>query len=80
MTVKQRVPPAIEELYNRRLSAAELSRMLMPVTDEEVASTMELVRWFRRRYPTAKERLAYVRRAYERWASGPTLTVTARTR
>ncbi len=32
---------------------------------------MELVRWFRRRYPTAADRLAYVRRAYKRWATSP---------
>ena len=34
--------------------------------------TLELVRWFQRRYPTVKARLAYARRAYRRWlrASG----------
>jgi len=44
------------------------ARLAVPITDEEHENTMELVRWFRRRYPTPDERLAYVRRAYKRWA------------
>ena len=38
-----------------------------PVTDAERDELLALVRWFRRRYPTPLERLAYVRRAYARW-------------
>jgi hypothetical protein len=38
-----------------------------PVTDAERAEVLAQVRWFRRRYPTGAERLAYVRRAYRRW-------------
>jgi hypothetical protein len=38
-----------------------------PLTPREVADAAELVAWFTRRYPTAKERLAYVRRAVRRW-------------
>lgn len=42
-------------------------RAAMPLTDDERGRTLELVRWFRRRYPTAADRLAYARRAYKRW-------------
>ena len=42
----------------------------IPITDDERESVLALVRWFRRRYPTPAERLAYVRRAYARWRSG----------
>ncbi len=37
-------------------------------TDAELAETRALIDWFTRRYPTPAERLAYARRAYERWA------------
>jgi len=42
-------------------------RATIPLTEEEREHTLELVRWFRRRYPTAADRLAYARRAYARW-------------
>jgi hypothetical protein len=35
----------------------------------EREAVMELVEWFRRRYPTPLARLAYARRAYARWHS-----------
>jgi hypothetical protein len=44
-----------------------------PVSAAEREDVLALVRWFRRRYPTGAERLAYVRRAYRRW-SGQTRT------
>ena len=47
------------------------ARSAIPLTDEEHENTMELVRWFTRRYPTPAARLAYVRRAYRRWLRGP---------
>ena len=45
--------------FDRRVSA--------PLRDDEVESVVELVRWFTRRYPTVKERLAYVRRKHAEW-------------
>ena len=61
----------INALTERRLSAEEVRAYLStPVADEEREEILELARWFRRRYPTGAERLAYVRRAYARWA-GP---------
>jgi len=38
-----------------------------PITAHERDNALELHRWFVRRYPTARDRLAYVRRAYRRW-------------
>ena len=41
--------------------------------EAEEEESRSLIRWFRRRYPTPAERLAYARRAYRRWtASRPT--------
>jgi hypothetical protein len=41
-------------------------RAALPVSAETVASTAELVAWFTRRYPTARDRFAYIRRARAR--------------
>jgi hypothetical protein len=50
------------------LSVDEFTRRIQaPLTEEEKEATLELVRWFTRRYPTAKERLCYARRAFARW-------------
>jgi hypothetical protein len=46
-------------------------RMAVPPTDEEVEALADLVRWFMGRYPTAKERFAYVRRKYAEWTRNP---------
>jgi hypothetical protein len=52
----------------RSLTPAEYQALAgIPVTDEEREEIVSLIRWFRRRDPTATERLAYVRRAYARW-------------
>lgn len=55
----------------RRLTEAEAAAYLdAPVTEEERATVIDLVRWFTRRYPTPLERLAYVRQAHARWRPG----------
>lgn len=46
-------------------------RMAVPPTDEEVEELADLVRWFVGRYPTAKERFAYIRRKYAEWTRNP---------
>ena len=61
---------------NARL-AAEIDRQVTidelrwalerPVTAQEREDFQSLVGWFRRRYPTGADRLAYVRRAFARW-------------
>ena len=38
-----------------------------PVSEKEREDVIALVRWFRRRYATPADRLAYVRRASARW-------------
>jgi hypothetical protein len=54
----------------RELTLEEAQRYLeAPIDEDERASTLELARWFCRRYPTPAERLAYVRRAFRRWMS-----------
>jgi hypothetical protein len=56
-----------EAVYTRRMSADEVARWLArPIAPDEVANVGALTRWFTRRYPTARERLAYARRAYAR--------------
>lgn len=70
---RQVLHPEIEALHERRLTADEVAAFLAsPVTAAEVASTLELVEWFTRRYPTALERFAYNRRAYARAISRAT--------
>jgi hypothetical protein len=71
--VSAHLPPAareqIRQLVERRLSAEDVEASLrIPVSEEEHEEILALVRWFRRRYPTPAQRLAYVRRAYRRWA------------
>jgi hypothetical protein len=52
----------------RTLTAEEIAASAaVPVSDEERAEILDLVRWFCGRYPAPAERLAYVRRAYARW-------------
>lgn len=55
---------------NRRLSAEEIRQYLdTPISDFEREQVLELITWFRRRYPTGADRLAYVRRAYALWTA-----------
>jgi hypothetical protein len=54
--------PLPSEEFERRL--AEARRELEGEERENIDS---LLAWFRRRYPTPKERLAYARRRYEAW-------------
>ena len=55
--------PMTLEAYERR--------MAVPPTPEEIEEFLDLVRWFVGRYPTAKERFAYVRRKYAEWTKNP---------
>jgi hypothetical protein len=53
---------------DRQVTLDELrSALERPVTAREREDFQSLVRWFRRRYPTGADRLAYVRRAFARW-------------
>jgi hypothetical protein len=66
--VKQKRASEIEALSEEPVSLEEYARRFStPPSDEDVAETMDLVRWFCARYPTAKERFAYIRRKHEEW-------------
>jgi len=66
--VRARVSAAAE----RRLSVAEVEAYLRtPISDTEREDVLAQVRWFRRRYPTGEDRLAYVRQAHRRWTRFP---------
>ena len=57
-------------LAGRQLTADEVREALAkPLSAPEREETLSLIRWFRRRYPTPAERLAYARRAYRRWSA-----------
>jgi hypothetical protein len=59
---------AIEEAVNRLVSRDELrSALESPIPADERDEVLALVRWFTRRYPSPRDRLAYVRRAHARW-------------
>lgn len=59
----------------RQLSPSEVAAYLdAPVSREERADARALVAWFRARYSTGAERLAYARRAYRRWMGDPQLS------
>jgi hypothetical protein len=58
----------LRALIEREVSAEEMAEALnRPLTPEERDEIRSLVAWFRRRYPTPLERLAYARLAYRRW-------------
>jgi hypothetical protein len=74
--VKPIAPPSPEvlerlrALAERQLSAEEVRAALaQPLGEAEEEESRSLIRWFRRRYPTPADRLAYARRAYRRWRS-----------
>lgn len=64
----QRALARVRELAQRSLSPDEVRAALaVPLGTDEEAQARSLIRWFRRRYPTPAERLAYARRAHARW-------------
>ena len=69
MTARQKLAPEIEAIWEERLSPEEFTRRVDAALaeSEEIAEQVNLIRWFSRRYPTAKERLAYARRKYAEW-------------
>lgn len=69
---RQELAPEIAEMYETPLSLEEFERRSsVRPSEEEVAEFMSLVRWFTGRYPTAKDRFAYVRRKYAEWTRNP---------
>ena len=59
---------AITRFSNRRLTPEEFQAYVdAPVSEAEREEALRLIRWFKKRYPTPAERLAYARRSYTRW-------------
>ena len=57
-------------LAERQLTADEVREALAtPLSASEREESLSLIRWFRRRYPTPGQRLAYARRAHRRWSA-----------
>ena len=74
MTRSLRIDPvSLEEarkVADRRLSPEEFLHLeSQPITPIERAEILDLIRWFRGRYKTPAERLAYARKAYRRWTA-----------
>lgn len=69
---RQELAPEIAEMYETPLTLEEFERRsAVRPTEDEVAELMDLVRWFTARYPTVKDRFAYVRRKYAEWTRNP---------
>jgi hypothetical protein len=61
----------IAELDREELPVEEfMRRCTQPLSEESIQGTRELSEWFLRRYPTAQERFAYIRRACARVLGG----------
>jgi hypothetical protein len=60
--------PDLANLIAARISPEEFDRRARaPLSDAEAQEIAELIEWFTRRYPTAKERLAYARRKFRQY-------------
>ena len=63
-----RTAARLRQLSERVLSADEVRAYLeAPIAIGEREDILSQIRWFRRRYPSPADRLAYIRRAYARW-------------
>jgi hypothetical protein len=63
-----RITAEAERALSPEAAAAYLAA---PMSESERDDALALIRWFRRRYPSGAERLAYVRRAARRWRRDP---------
>jgi hypothetical protein len=69
---RQALAPEIAEMVETPLTLEEFERRsAVRPTEEEVAEFLSLVQWFTGRYPTAKDRFAYIRRKYAEWTRNP---------
>jgi hypothetical protein len=69
MSADAKVRAKLRALAEQPLPPEEwAARAAIPIGPDELRQSRELIRWFRRRYPTVGERLAYARRAYARWS------------
>jgi hypothetical protein len=64
----RRLTARLRDESERAVTAEEARAYLAtPISDDERDEILTLVHWFRRRYPTPADRLAYIRRAHARW-------------
>ena len=70
---RQPLSEAVRRAWEAELDPQEFARRLAhALADEEDMRRQALLcAWFRRRYPTGGERLAYVRRKYLEWTRSP---------
>lgn len=61
---KNTVDPDIARLWLTPLSPDEFMRRYDAIASADLSEGIGLARWLLRRYPTAQQRLAYVRRKY----------------
>jgi hypothetical protein len=62
----------IADVVSRVVTVEELRDAVnRPIDPAERDDVLALVRWFTTRYPSAEERLAYVRQASARWRPSP---------
>ena len=55
---------------DRRLTPEEFQAYVdAPVSEAERQEALRLIRWFKTRYPTPADRLAYAQRSYARWTT-----------
>jgi hypothetical protein len=68
--VREYASPELANLIAARISPEEFDRRARaPLSEAEAREVAELYQWFTRRYPTAKERLAYARRKFRQYAA-----------
>lgn len=61
---------AAARFANRRLTGQEFQAYVdAPVSEAEREEALRLIRWFKKRYPTPADRLAYAQRSYARWTA-----------
>jgi hypothetical protein len=71
--VREYASPYIANLIAARVPPEEFDRRARaPLSEAEVQEIAELVGWFTRKYPTAKERLAYARRKMRQYKAAAT--------
>ena len=62
----------LREMSERRLSAEEFEAYVRaPMSEAEREEILAQIEWFMRRYPTARERLAYARRKCRQLVESP---------
>jgi len=66
-------PEISREEFDRRLALA-----LAELDGPEGQALRDHIRWFRKRYPTALDRLRYARRKYEQWSKTRGIVVDPR--